>query len=50
MTVKELLEIISVLPSDTPIILSTEDIYEVETISVEYHSDGRKHVILSNVE
>ena len=50
MTVKELLEIISSLPDNTPVLVSTEDIYEVETIAVEYHSDGRKHLILSNLE
>ena len=50
MTVKEIKEIISSLPDETPILVSTEDIYEVETIAVEYHSDGRKHLILSNLE
>ena len=50
MTVKELLEIISSLPDNTPVLVSTEDIYEVETVSVEHHSDGRKHLILSNLE
>ena len=50
MTVKELLEIISTLPDNTPVLVSTEDIYEVETVSVEHHSDGRKHLILSNLE
>lgn len=50
MTIKQLKEIISNLPDETPIIISTEDIYNVETINVEYHSDGRQHLILSNVE
>ena len=50
MTVKELLEIISSLPDTTPVLVSIDDIYEVETISIEHHADGRKHLILSNVE
>ena len=50
MTVKQLKEIVSNLPDETPILISTEDIYEVETISIEYHSDGRQHIVLSNVE
>ena len=50
MTVKELLEIISSLPDTTPVLISANDFYEVETISVEYHADGRKHLILSNLE
>ncbi len=50
MTIKQLKEIISNLPDETPVLISTEDIYNTETITVEYHSDGRQHLILSNVE
>jgi hypothetical protein len=50
MTVKELIGIISSLPDETPVLISTEDIYETETVMVEHHSDGRKHLILSNME
>jgi hypothetical protein len=50
MTTKQLIEIISNLPDDTPVILSTEDIYDAQTVMIEYHSDGRIHVIISNVE
>lgn len=50
MTIKQLKEIISNLPDETPVLISTEDIYNVETVFVEYHSDGRQHLILSNVE
>lgn len=50
MTVKELLEIISSLPKDTPVLISADDDYDVKTISVEHHADGRKHLILSNLE
>ena len=50
MTVKQLKEIISNLPDETPVLIFTEDIYEAETVAVEYHSDGRQHLVLSNVE
>lgn len=50
MTVKDLKEIINNLPDETPVLISTEDIYDAETVMVEYHSDGRIHLILSNVE
>ncbi len=50
MTTKQLVEIISKLPEDTPVILSTEDTYTAETVMIEYHSDGRLYVIISNVE
>ena len=50
MTIKELKLIIAHLDDETPILLSTEDIYEAETVIVEYHSDGRTHLILSHAE
>ena len=50
MTIKELKEIISNLPNDAYILLSTEDTYDLETAIVEYHSDGRIHLVLSNLE
>lgn len=50
MTIKELKEIISSLPNDTLILLSTEDTYDLETAIIEYHSDGRVHLLLSNME
>jgi hypothetical protein len=50
MTTKQLVEIISNLPDDTPIILSTEDAHEAKTVMIEYHSDGRMYVIISNLE
>lgn len=49
MTIKQLKEIISNLPDETPVLISTEDVYDAETIMVEHHSDGRQHLILSNV-
>ena len=50
MKIKELKEIISNLPDDTLILLSTEDTYDLETAIIEYHSDGRIHLVLSNLE
>jgi hypothetical protein len=50
MTIKQLKEIISNLSDETTIIISAEDIYTVETINVEYHSDGRQYLVLSNEE
>jgi hypothetical protein len=49
-TIKELKLIIENLDDKTPVLISSEDIYEVETIMVEYHSDGRSHFILSSLE
>ena len=50
MTIRELKEIILNLPDETPVLISAEDIYDAETVIVEYHSDGRRHLILSNLE
>lgn len=50
MTISQLKQLIQTLPDDTPIILSTDDVYETETAMVEYHSDGRVHLVLSNLE
>ena len=50
MTIKDLKEIISNLPDEMPILISTEDVYDAETVMVEYHSDGRLYLILSNME
>lgn len=50
MTIKELKEIINSLPDETVVQLFTEDIYELEAIRVEIHSDGRIYLILTNEE
>ena len=50
MTIKELKEIIFNLPEDTVILIDAEDIYDAESITVQYHSDGRVHLILSKDE
>lgn len=47
MTVKELKKIIRNLSDDTHLIISADDIYDVETIIIEHHADGRTHLILS---
>ena len=50
MTIKQLKEIISNLPDETPILIDADDIYEAHTATVEYHSDGRCHLFVSNAE
>ena len=50
MTIKNLKEIISNLPEEATILIEENDIYEVETIDIQIHSDGRTHLILSALE
>lgn len=50
MTINDLKKIINSLPDETVVLLSTEDIYEVETIRIELHTDGRVHLILTYEE
>ena len=50
MTIKELKKIISNLPEETIILIEESDINEVETVEVQYHSDGRTHLIFSVLE
>ena len=50
MTIKELLAIISTLPEETIVLIEETDALDVGTVEVEYHSDGRAHVILSVAE
>lgn len=50
MTIKELKEIISNLPEETILLIEDSDINDVETIKVQYHSDGRTHLIFSVLE
>ena len=47
MTIKNLKEIINTLPEETIVLIDTNDIYDAESISVQYHLDGRVHMILS---
>lgn len=50
MTIKELKEIISTLPEETIILIEELDINDVETVNLQYHADGRTHLILSALE
>ena len=46
MTIKELKNIINNLPEETIILVEENDINDVETVEVHYHSDGGVHIIL----
>ena len=50
MTLQELKTIIANIPDNAVVLLSTEDLYEVETVRVEIHPDGRIHLFLTNEE
>ena len=50
MTIIELKKIIENLADDTVILIEENDINEVETIEVQYHSDGGIHLILTSLE
>ena len=49
MTIKQLKEIISNLPDETPVYLDTEDVYLAETVTLEYHADGRTTLLISDM-
>lgn len=50
MTTKQLKEIIHNIPDNAILLLSDDDTKDVETVQVEFHSDGRCHVIFSSWE
>lgn len=52
MTLEKLRQITNNLPADAVLLIdsTTEDICDVEMVSIEYHNDGRAHLILSNKE
>ena len=50
MTIRELKMIIENLVDDTVILIEEKDINEVETVTIQLHSDGRSHLILSALE
>lgn len=51
MTIARLKQLTEQLPPDTVILIEQpEKVTDVETINIEYHSDGRSHLILSNKE
>ena len=50
MTICDLKKIISNLPEDTILLVDARDINDVETVEIQYHSDGRVHLIFSDSE
>jgi hypothetical protein len=50
MTIRDLKKIISNLPETTILLIEETDINDVETVNVQYHSDGRVHLIFSALE
>ena len=50
MTIKDLKEILQALPEEAIVLLSAEDIYDVESVTIEKHDDGRVHLILNAEE
>ena len=50
MTIKELKELISTLPEETVVLIEETDINDVETVNIQYHADGRTHLIFSALE
>lgn len=49
MTIRELKKIISNLPDSTVLLIEETDVTDVETVNVQYHSDGRIHLIFSTL-
>ena len=50
MTIRELKMIIEDLVDDTVILIEETDVKDVETVTIQLHSDGRSHLILSTLE
>lgn len=50
MTTKDLKEIIDSLPEETILLVEHKEVLDVETITVQHHSDGRCHLIFSTEE
>lgn len=52
MTLEKLRQITNNLPADTIILIdsSGSDDGDVETIDIQYHADGRAHLILTNFD
>ena len=50
MTIAELKMIIEDLNDDTVILIEKDDVDEVETVTIQLHSDGRSHLIFSALE
>lgn len=51
MTLEKLRQITNNLPADTIILIDgRNDLADCESVSIEYHSDGRAHLVLSDKE
>lgn len=50
MPINDLKKIINSLPDETVVQIFTEDIYEVEAVRIEIHSDGRIYLVLTSDE
>lgn len=51
MTISKLKALTEHLPADTVVLIDLPDkVADVETINMQYHTDGRAHLILSNKE
>lgn len=50
MTLEKLYEVLRNIPKEAIVLIDSTDIAEVNTVLVEYHADGRVHVILSEKE
>ena len=52
MTLEKLRQITHILPADAVILIdsTTTDAADLKTVNIEYHDDGRAHLILSNKE
>ena len=51
MTIQKLKALTEHLPADTIVLIDLPDrTSDVETINIQYHTDGRAHLILSNKE
>ena len=50
MTILELKKIIQTLENDTVILIENRDVVDVESVTIQHHSDGRTHLILSTLE
>jgi hypothetical protein len=48
--IAQLKSIISPLPDDTILLLQTEQLDDVESVVVEFHSDNRTHIIFTGLE
>ena len=47
MTIKELKQIISVLPDETILLIEENNISDVGTVNVQYHSGGITHLVFT---